>query len=750
MKKTIALILTVAIILCIGMPVFAAEPSYHFTFTDSGKIVNADSPIYLGGSIHDDWTKRPRGGIGTIFFYSPEPVKSVQKITSNEHCLLTGLGNYTFDQPWDPVEDASQKNPNPKNDKDLWITQFKFYGTFLNEKLECISPPSDVKCNEPYIETRAVILENGDTALIEFYFTIYDITALDWNDNEEEFYKTPFILNQEKSIKAYILPKDLETADSEGPYQVKWWIEEENNAEITKIEGRSGSKNENDNINGLTSNIDLHVTDSQDKTGKYYASTITVKPKVTNSDFTIHCSILDKDGMEIVGRQTPFRAIVNATSWTENDLEDAKNNAANGDIVVLPERTPTVNGDTLQDLIKAAAASNQETLTMAPPENTNELTMSFDTEELQNLTAQEIEEMNQRPFTASYQADTPNYVNDKNDVASQWLKFDFSGKPPADVTITLTIAQELYNSEKLVIWYYDGNGRVTLRSGTEVKKLGNNRISFVLDHFSIYAVYPEGITPNITYSSSSSSGNKNNYNYSHSGGSSSGSSSGSGNSIFNTLTNSINSILKSKLGKTGLSSITTAVSNTATAKTIRVADAVNAANKAADQAKVSGKTKSYVRFINPAVLPKTVLDAIQKVSNQKGVELAVYTDTIVNNEIIARMYINPKAYTLSADIQTGIITNIPTIKAHFNKYFANRFAVMGFTHQGSFGTNVDVSAKLDLRGMDTSKLVLYTYDAVQNRYSMLSDQTYFIDANGYLHFTTSEGNYIIVSEGQLH
>ena len=748
MKKTIALILTVAMILCIGMPVFAAGTSYHFTFIDSGKVVNGDNPIRLGGSIHNDWTKHPRGGVDTIFFYSPEPVKSVQGITSSEHCLLTGLGNYTFDQPWDPVEDASQKNPSPKSDKDLWITQFKFYGTFLNEKLQCTSPPSDVKCNEPYIETRAITLENGDTALIEFYFTIYDNTALDWND-DEEFYKTPFILNQEKSIKAYILPKDLETADSEGPYQVKWWIEEENNAEITKIEGRSGSKNENDNINGLTTNIDLRATDSQDKTGKYYASTITVKPKVTNSDFTIHCFILDKDQNEISGRTTPFRAIVNATSWTENDLEGAKNSAANGDIVVLPERTPTVNGDTLQDLIKAAAASNQETLTMAPPENTNELTMSFDTEALQNLTAQEIEEMNQRPFTASYQADTPNYVNDKNDVASQWLKFDFSGKPPADVTITLTIDQELYNSEKLVIWYYDGNGRVTLRSGTEVKKLGNNRISFVLDHFSTYAVYPEGVTPNITYSSSSSSGNKNNYNYSHSGGSSSGSSSGSGNSIFNTLTNSINSILKSKLGKTGLSSITTAVSNTATAKTIRVADAVNAANKAADQAKVSGKTKSYVRFINPAVLPKIVLDAIQKVSNQKGVELAVYTDTIVNNEIIARMYINPKAYTLSADIQTGIITNIPTIKAHFNKYFANRFAVIGFTHQGSFGTNVDVAAKSDLRGMDTSKLVLYTYDAVQNRYSMLFDQTYFIDANGYLHFTTSEGNYIIVSEGQL-
>ncbi len=83
------------------------------------------------------------------------------------------------------------------------------------------------------------------------------------------------------------------------------------------------------------------------------------------------------------------------------------------------------------------------------------------------------------------------------------------------------------------------------------------------------------------------------------------------------------------------------------------------------------------------------------------------------------------------------------------EYFKNKLQVVGFTQQGPLGTNIAAAVKLDFNGMDTSKLVLYSYDAVQNRYSILSDQTYFIDVNGYLHFTTSEGNYIIVSEGQL-
>ena len=192
-----------------------------------------------------------------------------------------------------------------------------------------------------------------------------------------------------------------------------------------------------------------------------------------------------------------------------------------------------------------------------------------------------------------------------------------------------------------------------------------------------------------------------------------------------------------------------AANHTATAKTVSVADATSAANKAVDQAKAGGKTRSYVRFVNPAAISKAALDAIQKVSTQKGIQLSVYADTIVNNVIVSRMYIDPATYTLSTDLKTSVITNVPTVKAHFNKYFKNKLQVVGFTQQGSLGTNIAAAVKLDFNGMDTSKIVLYSYDAVQNRYSILSDQTYFIDVNGYLHFTTSEGNYIIVSEGQL-
>lgn len=139
----------------------------------------------------------------------------------------------------------------------------------------------------------------------------------------------------------------------------------------------------------------------------------------------------------------------------------------------------------------------------------------------------------------------------------------------------------------------------------------------------------------------------------------------------------------------------------------------------------------------------------QNTGRQKGVEWTIYADTVVNHAVSARMYVDPAAYTLPADLKTEVIAGDAAIEAHFAKYFKNKLKAVKFAQQGSFGMDVGVAVKLDLRGLDSSKLVLYSYDPVKNSYSMLSDQTYLIDANGYLHFTTSIGNYVVVSEGPL-
>lgn len=69
--------------------------------------------------------------------------------------------------------------------------------------------------------------------------------------------------------------------------------------------------------------------------------------------------------------------------------------------------------------------------------------------------------------------------------------------------------------------------------------------------------------------------------------------------------------------------------------------------------------------------------------------------------------------------------------------------------KGSFGVPVDVAAKVDLSGMDTAKLHFYTYDAAANAYREIPQTNSFIDGSGYLHFNTSAGNNIIISEGDL-
>jgi hypothetical protein len=60
-----------------------------------------------------------------------------------------------------------------------------------------------------------------------------------------------------------------------------------------------------------------------------------------------------------------------------------------------------------------------------------------------------------------------------------------------------------------------------------------------------------------------------------------------------------------------------------------------------------------------------------------------------------------------------------------------------------------VAAKVDLAGMDTTKLVLYAYDPKANSYRKLAAPAYWIDANGYLRFTTSYAGDIIIAQGEL-
>ena len=88
-------------------------------------------------------------------------------------------------------------------------------------------------------------------------------------------------------------------------------------------------------------------------------------------------------------------------------------------------------------------------------------------------------------------------------------------------------------------------------------------------------------------------------------------------------------------------------------------------------------------------------------------------------------------------------------RAFFEKWCSNKLRIVHLSHTGSFGQAVEIAAKVDLTDMDTDNLYFYSYDKSANSYKRIEKPAYWIDKNGYLHFTTGLAGDIIVSEGPL-
>lgn len=125
-------------------------------------------------------------------------------------------------------------------------------------------------------------------------------------------------------------------------------------------------------------------------------------------------------------------------------------------------------------------------------------------------------------------------------------------------------------------------------------------------------------------------------------------------------------------------------------------------------------------------------------------------DTVEGKTVWVRVYVDDPAKATKDILVSGYVKGniVDTIKAKFGKWFTNKVAVVSFDQQGHFGMKVQVAARTDLSGMDTSNLYFYGYDRKTNKYSRINTE-YRIDGNGYLHFATILAGDIIVSNGSL-
>ena len=81
--------------------------------------------------------------------------------------------------------------------------------------------------------------------------------------------------------------------------------------------------------------------------------------------------------------------------------------------------------------------------------------------------------------------------------------------------------------------------------------------------------------------------------------------------------------------------------------------------------------------------------------------------------------------------------------------YSNTRAAIGLSHRGGFGFSVDVVVKPTVQGVKTNDLRAVRYDTDTGKFKELKVENARVDSKGYVHFTTTQGGVIILSNGDL-
>ncbi|MDR2932099.1 MAG: hypothetical protein LBV27_03230 [Oscillospiraceae bacterium] len=174
---------------------------------------------------------------------------------------------------------------------------------------------------------------------------------------------------------------------------------------------------------------------------------------------------------------------------------------------------------------------------------------------------------------------------------------------------------------------------------------------------------------------------------------------------------------------------------------------------AVSTAKSSGSKVATVRVKDALSISAEAVSAMVKTATASGMSARLNADTMNGSTVAGRLTLSPTASTkLSNDINLGVYVDASTnsaVKTKFTKWYKNNLEVISLAHKGSFGMNVNVAAKIKLTNLDTNKLYLYAYNKTTNTFAQIKNPNCVVDKSGYLHFTTSTGGEIIISEGAL-
>lgn len=165
-------------------------------------------------------------------------------------------------------------------------------------------------------------------------------------------------------------------------------------------------------------------------------------------------------------------------------------------------------------------------------------------------------------------------------------------------------------------------------------------------------------------------------------------------------------------------------------------------------------TEATIQLVNaesvtPEVL-QSIVDTTRAAADGKGVAVTpvLVCDRVVNGAVTSRITIYPTQNTLTTGIKLGV-SQSQAVEDLFTTHFTNRVKAVEFEQTGTFGMTVDVAVKLDLTGLNTKTLRFYGYSAATNGYVLLPTPAYFIDTKGYLHFSTTLGDAVVIADQAL-
>ncbi|MEG1953428.1 MAG: Ig-like domain-containing protein [Hydrogenoanaerobacterium sp.] len=182
-----------------------------------------------------------------------------------------------------------------------------------------------------------------------------------------------------------------------------------------------------------------------------------------------------------------------------------------------------------------------------------------------------------------------------------------------------------------------------------------------------------------------------------------------------------------------------------------IQDALKAAAAAGKPA--AGGVTATVMVKNAESISAATLTEMAATAKAAGGKVELKADTVdATGAVTARLYIDPAAAAkLKGEIKLGVKTDEAATQATKEafKNFDNKMAVASFAQQGSFGMAIKVAVKVDLTGLNTKTLVFTSFDKKTGKYVQLPKTAYTIDKNGYIHFTTSMGGEILITDKPL-